>query len=325
LARFERAANSRAREGSAKRARMNAILILNDHAGSIANGNDSGLTSQNITDTFAAAGITIVTHRATGPEMTSAIRAAMEKNPDAIFVGGGDGTVSTAAGLLVETGIPLGILPLGTLNHFARDLGLPGDWCDAVNAQTTAQRRAVDVGEVNGRVFINNCSLGSYAQAVRQRDALQSEHGHGKWRAMLVASIAVFRALRRLRLQIEMPATSLALRTPFVVISNNQYSGRVFGPSLRPRLDAGLLWLYTTRAKRRTTMLRLVLQTLLHRIDETEALETHAMTETVITTKQSALPIAADGEVIDVEPPLRFRIRPAALHVLAPSRSKLDV
>jgi diacylglycerol kinase family enzyme len=170
-------------------------------------------------------------------------------------------------------------------------------------------------------VFINNCSIGSYAQAVERRDALRREHGHGKWYAMLRASIAVFRALRRLRLHIELPSMSLSLRTPFVMISNNRYTGRVFDSSLRSRLDEGRLWLYTTRAKKKVTLLHLVLQTFLRRIDEADALESHAFTEAVIASEHGLVPVAADGEVIAVSPPLRFRIRPASLNVLAPAPS----
>lgn len=297
---------------------MNAILILNDQAGSIAHGNQDSFSPENITAVFNAAGINVVIHRAAGPALTAALRTALQQQPEAIFVGGGDGTISAAAGLLADTGIPLGLLPVGTLNHFCHDLGLPSDWQEAIRAQAAGNSRPVDLGEVNGHVFINNCSLGSYAQAVRHRDALRRERGHGKGWAMVIASLAVFRSLRRMRLQIELPAVSLALRTPFLLVSNNHYSGRIFESALRPRLDEGLLWLYTTRAKKRATLLRLLVQTLLRKIDEADALETHSATEAVIRIERGPLPVAADGEVLDLQPPLRFRLRKAALLVLAP-------
>jgi diacylglycerol kinase family enzyme len=212
----------------------------------------------------------------------------------------------------------LGVLPFGTLNHFARDIGVPLSWREAVSALASAPVKPVDVAEVNGRIFINNCSLGSYADAVRRRDALRRERGHGKWRAMILASWTVFRQLRRLRLQIEMPDVSLNLRTPFVLVSNNRYTGRVLSSSLRPQLDEGQLWIHTTRAHRHGALVRLMWQSIIRRIDEADELEVHAATSAMVKSISGAFPVAADGEVIDVLPPLHFRIRPGALLVLAP-------
>jgi diacylglycerol kinase family enzyme len=176
----------------------------------------------------------------------------------------------------------------------------------------------VDVAEVNGRIFINNCSLGSYAEAVRRRDRLRRARGFGKWRAMMLASWGVFRELRRLRLHIETPDRTVALRTPFVLVANNRYTGHVLSSSLRPQLNEGRLWLYTTRAHRHLALIRLMWQSLTRRIDAADELEVHSLTEAKISILHGTLPVAADGEILDVQPPLHFRIRPAALLVLAP-------
>jgi diacylglycerol kinase family enzyme len=206
------------------------------------------------------------------------------------------------------------------LNHFARDLGLPLVWRDAIAALANGECRAVDVGEVNGRVFINNCSIGSYADAVRRRDALRRLHGIGKWWAMTLATITVFRRLRRLRVRIEANGRMQSLRAPFVVVSNNRYSGHVLDYSLRSRLDEGRLWIYTTRAYRHAAVLRLMWQSLLRKIDAVDALEMTAVTSATLDYDYGRLPVAVDGELVDLRPPLRFRTRPAALRVLAPRR-----
>ena len=138
---------------------------------------------------------------------------------------------------------------------------------------------------------------------------------------MILASWAVFKELRRLRLQIAIPGETLTLRTPFVLVSNNRYAGRVLASSLRPRLDEGRLWLYTTRARRHGALLRLIWQTLTRKIDEADELEVHAVTEATISLAHGPLPVATDGEVLAVRSPLHFRIRPRALLVLAPSPS----
>ncbi|MES2696077.1 MAG: diacylglycerol kinase family protein [Verrucomicrobiota bacterium] len=300
---------------------MSAILILNHAAGSV-NGDRDAVLPEEVVAAFAEAGIT-VTLRASAPDQLRAtLAAAVAARPSAIFVGGGDGTISTAAGVLAGTGIPLGVLPLGTLNHFARDLGLPIDWKEAVAALAVAPTRAVDLGEVNGRIFVNNCSLGSYPEAVRHREKLRHEHGRGKWLAMALATFAVFRRLRRLRVRIDMPNTTFTLRTPFVFVGNNCYTGHVFDHSLRCCLDDGQLSIYTTSARRHFTLLRLVWQTLFRRIDAADALDVRTTREAIITNLTSRpLPIAVDGELVQLQAPLRFRIRPGALHVFAPAPS----
>ncbi len=297
---------------------MRALLILNDAAGSL-NGDRGAASPAEVAEALTAAGVTVDLRPSPANQLVATLQAASAERPDVIFVGGGDGTINTAAGCLVDTRIALGVLPLGTFNHFARDLGLPADWREAVTALAHGVPRAVDVGEVNGRVFINNCSVGSYPEAVRRRDELRQRHGSGKWFAMALASIAVFRRLRRLRVRIKSPEATFTLRTPFVFVGNNAYSGHVFGPSLRPQLDAGHLWIYTTRAHRRLTLLRLMGQSLFRRIDASDALDSRAVSEALIeSTHGQNLPLAVDGELLPPTPSLRFRLRRRALHVIAP-------
>jgi diacylglycerol kinase family enzyme len=299
---------------------MDAIVVYNNKAGVGTNGSDDP-TPESLREALAASGFNADIRAARGSEIVAALRAAVAERPGVLFAGGGDGTISTAAGFLADTEIPLGVLALGTLNHFARDIGVPIPWREAIASFATASIQSVDVAEVNGRVFINNCSLGSYAEAVRRRDKLRSEKGHGKWRAMVLASWAVFRELKRLRLQIETPDRALTLRTPFVLVANNRYTGHVLASSLRPRLDEGRLWIYTTRARRHGALIRLMWQSLTRRVDEADELEVHSLTEAVINSTKGSIPVAADGELIDVKLPLRFRIRPRALRVLAPAPS----
>ena len=143
--------------------------------------------------------------------------------PGVIVAGGGDGTVSTVAAALVDTDICLGVLPLGTLNHFAKDLGLPLDLEAAVRCIATGVTSRVDVGEVNGRVFVNNSSLGLYPDIVRDREQQQKRFGRGKWHALLRASIAALRRYPFLQVSLAVEGRERAYRTPFVFIGNNAY------------------------------------------------------------------------------------------------------
>lgn len=299
---------------------MHAILILNDAAGSL-NGDRDVVTASAVADAFQEEGMPVQLRAAPAGQLCETIQAALKEQPAAIFVGGGDGSISTAAACLAGTETPLGVLPLGTLNHFAHDLGLPNGWREAVTALAHGTTRVVDVAEVNGRVFINNCSIGSYADAVRKREALRRFHGTGKWWAMTLATITVFRRLRRLRLRIETNDTHFALRTPFVVISNNRYTGRVLDYSLRPRLDEGRLWVYTTRARRHGDMLRFIWQSLVRSIDSVDGLEIIETNEAKISHEYARLAVAVDGELITLEAPLQFRIRHEALRVMVPQKA----
>ena len=114
----------------------------------------------------------------------------------------------------------------------------------------------------------------------------------------------------------------MPLRSPFVVVANNRYSGRVLDHSMRPRLDEGRLWVYTTRARRHAAILRLFWQSLLREIDAVDGLEKFEVTNAVIDHDYTGLPVAVDGELVALRPPLHFRIRPGALRVIMPKRGE---
>lgn len=296
---------------------MKAILVLNTRAGS-ASGAHNAPSPEELRHAFAQLGVSLAVFEVNGLGLEGAVRNAIARRPDVILAGGGDGTISAVAGQLAGSDLPLGPLPLGTLNHFVRDLGLPADWREAARALATAPVRHVDVAEVNGRIFINNCSLGSYGEALRRRDALRRERGHGKWRAMAIASWHVFRQLRRFPFRIETPEGVSSFRSPFVVVANNRYSGQIFDASLRPQLDQGRLSIYAARVQTRWSVIRLFAQGLTRQIDAAEDLDVRDTTTATISAGPLSLPLACDGEVVTLTPPLHFRILPGALRVLAP-------
>jgi diacylglycerol kinase family enzyme len=305
---------------------VRCVVILNEKAGKSGK-SGPGATADELRAAFAGAGLEADIRIPGSDQLAETVRAAVAEGPDVIVAGGGDGTVRSVAAALADTGITLGVLPLGTLNHFAKDLQLPMKPAEVVALLVAGSTREVDVGEVNGHVFINNCSLGAYAEAVRRRDRLRQKHGVGKWWAMIRASLDEFRRLRRLRLRIsiEQGARSegrngaRAVRTPVVVVGNNRYSGHLLSKSLRPRLDAGELWLYTVQARRHLALIRLMLRSLFGRLDEAEHLAAEAGPAFLIESDSGPIPIAADGEVLTLSPPFHFRIRPRALRVVAPS------
>ena len=156
------------------------VVIVNAGSGG---GNDQALVER-LARLAAPAGLDAAIELAHGgDEIAAAVRKAVAERPRMIVAGGGDGTVSTVAAALVDTDIVFGVLPLGTLNHFAKDLGVPLELADAVALLASGRPKRVDVGEVNGRIFVNNSSLGLYPDIVRDRERQQKRLGRGKWLA----------------------------------------------------------------------------------------------------------------------------------------------
>ncbi len=162
---------------------------------------------------------------------------------DTIVIGGGDGTVQAAASVLAASDLPLGILPLGTLNHFARDLGLPLDLEAALRVVAAGRIRLVDVGEVNGRVFINNSSLNIYPQLVAEHERYR-RHGPARWLAAALALYRVSWRLTRPRVRVLAPGRQAEHRTGCLFIANNMYRLDAFASAKRMRLNDGELCLY---------------------------------------------------------------------------------
>ena len=133
-----------------------------------------------ITKAFADVGIDVMADAVAAEDLAVAIGEAWQRGADAIIVAGGDGTVNCAAQVAVENDIVIGVLPMGTFNHFARDLGMEPELLEAVRFLSDAEVTTVDVGEVNGRVFVNNASIGVYPKMVDERDDLRARRGWGK-------------------------------------------------------------------------------------------------------------------------------------------------
>lgn len=296
---------------------MRIRVILNEHSGASAatHARPSLLELENA---FRAAGLDVTLTAAPPAALDHLVAQTAATQPDVLVVGGGDGTLSAAAAHLAGSRTALGILPLGTLNHFARDLGLPAAPADAAAVIAAGHVRRVDVAEVNGRVFLNNCSLGAYPAAVRRRDALRHAHGFGKGRAMAIAAIDVFRRLRRLHATLEIDAARRTTRTALLFVANNRYSGRLFSSALREQLDAGQLWLYATRTHRVFPLLRSVWQAITRGLDAADALDATPASRLTIAIGRPRITAGVDGELVTFDAPLRFRTRPGALRVLTP-------
>jgi YegS/Rv2252/BmrU family lipid kinase len=275
--------------------------------------------SRAVTELFLAGGIHADIRLArTGSDIDRLVREAVAEHPRMLVAAGGDGTISTAAAALAGTDIALGVLPFGTLNHFAKDLGIPLELETSVQTIVENNVVAVDVAEVNGRVFINNSSLGLYPDIVRDRERRQSRLGRGKWRSFLWASLSVLRRFPFLIVRIEVESVKRDFITPVVFIGNNEYQMQGFDIGARESLERGVLCVYIVKKQRRAALFRLSLAALLGRLEQERDFESLTATELVIETNRKRVLVSTDGEVQPMSSPLHYRARPRDLHVIVP-------
>ena len=188
-----------------------------------------------ISNEFGLQARVVVTRR--GDDISSLVARVVSKNHQPVVAGGGDGTVNVVAGKLAGTDTVLGVLPMGTLNHFARDVGIPHNLEAAVRNIFTGQVKTVDVAEVNGHVFVNNSGVGFYPHFVREREA-QERHGHVKRVAFMFAARSVVRRYFRLRINVHLDrAEAFEHVTPFLFVGNNRY--QTSGLQIGTRLSIG--------------------------------------------------------------------------------------
>jgi YegS/Rv2252/BmrU family lipid kinase len=257
-----------------------------------------------------------------GDELATAAAQAADRRARMVIAAGGDGTISAIASRLVNTDVALGILPVGTLNHFARDLHLPMELEAAVEVIATGRRMSVDVGEVNGHFFINNSSLGLYPDIVLDRERQRRRLGRGKWAALVAACVRAARRYPLLWFRIEADGDSLERRSPFLFIGNNEYEMQGFEIGERGNLQAGHLSLYVAQHTGRFALFRLALRALFHRLEQARDFDMLQATSLLVRTPRRYLRVATDGEVTLMPTPLRFRIWPAALHVIVAPASQ---
>jgi YegS/Rv2252/BmrU family lipid kinase len=256
-----------------------------------------------------------------GAELPGALERAVAMRVDTVIAGGGDGTVNSVANAIIDHDIALGVLPLGTLNHFAKDLGLPSELERAAELIIAGHTTRIDVGEVNGRVFLNNSSVGLYPRIVQLRERYRAR-GLTKWLVAAWATARVTRTQRPLHLQIAVDGRDAVGSTPLVFIGNNEYRMAGFDAASRASLTGGRLALYVVRAEGRWRFVKLVWRILAGTATQSGELAmtpaTAALIDLPFDASVTQLDVAIDGEVTTLPLPLRYRLRPAALRVIVP-------
>ena len=294
---------------------MKVAVIVNRGAGSVQAGK---VDPEMLRQSFLEGGTDAEVQAISGKGIAAAAQAAVAAGAEAVVAGGGDGTVRSVAAALAGGAVPMGVLPIGTLNHFARDLGIPTDVAEAARLVPRGVVRMLDLGEVNGEVFVNNSVLGFYPPVVRLRDHERRELDRGKWVATASAILKVLPRMHSLYVRVKADGQVTDWRTHFVFIGNNEYEMSAFSYGARHRFDSGDLYLYIAKTPTRLGLVGLVLLGLVRDVAQTDHFARWCLPELTIESRRKVLPVYLDGEVALLRPPLRYRTRARALQVIVP-------
>jgi YegS/Rv2252/BmrU family lipid kinase len=291
------------------------LVCVNRSSGAAAR---SEREAEEIRAALANAGIKGRVELLDGAAIAEQAKKAAEAGTELIVVGGGDGTISAAAGALAGTGTSLGILPLGTLNHFARDLGIPMKLDEAAKVIAAGQTRVVDVAEVNGRTFINNSAIGLYPLMVIDRDLQQQRLGRSKRFAMVVAALRALARFHHDRLTLTVNDEQARLDTPLLFVGNNDYRIDIGAPGHRGSLQDGKLCVLVMRKNTRRGLFVASIRALLNRTRPDDMVRLDDVARLRVASRRTHLPISVDGEVTALTSPLDYKVRRRALKVIAP-------
>jgi len=292
-------------------------VILNSKAGSAA----ADDLAETVAGLFHDNGLSPEIHRVQGAEIGKQAVDAAKGDADIVVAGGGDGTICGVATQVAKADKVLGVLPLGTLNHFSKDLGVPQNLADAVEAIAHGKEVAVDLGSINGEIFVNNSSIGLYPHIVKQRESQQHRLGRSKWHAAFWATVRSFRLSPLIEVRTIVDGREIVERTPFVFIGNNVYEMNLYHIGARKKMDEGNLFVYALTEGSRRRLLRFMAKTLTGRAKQGEDFRGGTIDSITLTTHRKKIAVARDGEVGYMMTPLEYKILPGALRVLVPQKA----
>lgn len=238
---------------------------------------------------------------------------------DTIIAAGGDGTVSSIAGVIVELDLKVkfGVLPTGTFNHFAKDIGMPQDIETALEVIAKGKSTYIDIGKVNHMYFLNNSSLGLYPKLVKYRQNYQKK-GLWKWFAFGASMFALFRSDTSFHVEFESGQHKKIKRTPFVFVGNNKYEMEGFSAGARKNLDQGILSLCIAMEVTKLRLTSFVFHAIKGSLIQQKDFNIIGVQEFTINSRKRFLHVSHDGEVSSMQTPLQYKILPKVLWVIIP-------
>ena len=296
---------------------MDLVLVLNSDAGTL-RGLDPAQAAEELAGIFRARGHTIRVEVRAGSEAIQVIREVCStRSSQGIIVGGGDGTVSAAAAAAAESGLTLGVLPLGTMNLFARALGIPLEMRAAAESLSGGDDVAIDISEVNGRYFIHHLTLGLHPRMIRIRERMSYGSRIGKIIANFQALWIALRRPPRLRLRMMIDGTAVERRTAALFVSNTP-----FGEGHIPYSDdlrQGKLGIYASTSGRWGDLVKLAAGLTLGDVAGNRQLESWQATRLEIDPGKPVINGSVDGEIVSLQSPLKVQILARHLRVIKPA------
>jgi diacylglycerol kinase family enzyme len=230
---------------------------------------------------------------------------------DNIAVIGGDGTISTIAGLLANTKAVLIPLPGGTLNHFTKDLGISQSLDEALKNSKLVKPQQIDVAKVNDKIFINNSSIGLYSTSLKIRKAF--EGNVGKLPATVIASIWAFIRFRTYIVEVD----NETYHSPFIFIGNNRYDFKLPSSIERKELNKGNLTVFIANTTSRRRLFAIAFHALIGKSRYKDEFRILYKSSVTVKTHRTKVHVSCDGEITNMNTPLHYKIEPLSLWVIS--------
>ncbi|HEV7484265.1 MAG TPA: YegS/Rv2252/BmrU family lipid kinase [Thermoanaerobaculia bacterium] len=245
------------------------------------------------------------------------IRDRLREGRRLFVAAGGDGTINTVIQPLINTDAILGVIPVGTYNHFAKDLGIPLAWRDALEAVINGETKPIDTARINDRFFVNNISMGLYPELVARRE--EKGRDYPRWKARLYAAYATLKKFPHVAVTLDTENHHEVIRTHVLMISNNSYDlSRLGIEAPRRALEEGRLSVYWLPRVPRLALTSFVAHYLAGRVHEAPGFRSFRTSRVKIQSSKSHLHLGIDGEVVTMNTPLVITIVPQSLSVKVP-------
>lgn len=235
-----------------------------------------------------------------------------------IVAAGGDGTLNAVASQLLSQTIPMGILPLGTFNYVARVLNIPLDIFEAARIIVTGEPRSSHVAKINDHIYLNNASLGLYPLFIKKREIYNKKFGRFPLHAYTSGLDVLIRDRKELKLEVEVDHKTYTVKTPLVFFGNNQLQLEEMNLKIAKAAEVGEVAGVVIAKSDKLTLFKTLFQLIRGKLDKAADVYSFSGEEVTVSSKQSKLTVALDGEIVEIETPLNFYVEKNALNIMVP-------
>lgn len=294
---------------------MAFIILINQNAGTVLKAGEDKV-AQDLKEAMGEDNIESI--RFLHPkELHDAFKDIQAAEP--ILVGGGDGTLLSAANILKERNIPFGMLPFGTMNLLCKDLDIPADYKKAAKAYTHFEEEKIDIGMVNGHLFICAAMIGMFEALAEEREKHRKNGNLIKWLAFAHEAFDKFTNKTKHNYRLRYPTHSETKKVKAVVISNNTYLENAHPNSFKKKsLQDGEFGVYSINIEGTLESMHLLSSLLLGNWQDDPGVDTVITNEVYLENDHPKIPVLLDGEKVTLKAPLHFEIHPKSLPVLVP-------